>query len=205
MSHSKVNHIKPLSENKFLSLYDVTYTNKMNKEKHWMLASRKENSLLQDQYFNGKEEKIDAVVIVAWHKTFEKLVLIRQFRVPLNDYIYELPAGLVDPNEDRELTLKRELKEETGLDFVKISCKLGHSKLYLSPGMTDESVALTYCLCEGEVSGAYLEEDEDLEVVLVSQEEAKEILGSNHKLDIKVFLVLQSFATLGEKIFDLAE
>ena len=44
--------------------------------------------------------------------------LVKEFRVPINKYIYELPAGLVDSDDENfESAVKRELKEETGLDI----------------------------------------------------------------------------------------
>lgn len=42
------------------------------------------------------------------------LILITQFRPPVNSYCLEFPAGLVDPGEAVETTAARELKEETG-------------------------------------------------------------------------------------------
>ena len=69
--------------------------------------------------------------------------------------------------------------------------------------MTDESAAFVYCICEGEVSNKYLEDDEDIEAILVSQEEAKTIIKNNDvPMDIRVYLALQSFALLGEKMFE---
>jgi len=68
--------------------------------------------------------------------------------------------------------------------------------------MTDESLALVYCTCEGEISDEHLEDDECIEAMLVSQEEAKELIQSNDKFDIKCFLILQSFALIGEKLFE---
>lgn len=44
----------------------------------------------------------------------EKIVLVRQYRYPINKYIYELPAGLIDEGETSEQTAIREMKEETG-------------------------------------------------------------------------------------------
>jgi ADP-ribose pyrophosphatase len=67
--------------------------------------------------------------------------------------------------------------------------------------MTDESLALVYCTCEGEISDEHLEDDECIEAILVSQEEAKKLIRSKEKFDIKCFLLLQSFALLGEKLF----
>ena len=74
-------------------------------------------------------------------------------------------------------------------------------KVYVSAGMTDESLAFVYCTCEGEISDEHLEDDECIEAMLVSQEEAIELVQSREKFDIKCFLVLQSFALLGEKLF----
>lgn len=50
----------------------------------------------------------NAVVIIA--KVKDSLVVIKEFRVPLNDYEWGLPAGLIDPGEDVKDCVKRELK-----------------------------------------------------------------------------------------------
>ena len=59
--------------------------------------------------------------------------------------------------------------------------------------MKDESVALVKCTCDGVVSTDNLEDDEDLEVILVSKEEAKKLIKSNVKIDVKSYLALQNF------------
>lgn len=193
MGGSKLEKLTALAETKYLSLYNGEYTNKAGNLKSWIIASRKSFQTLKEQYWGGREEKVDAVLIAAIHKSSGKLVLVRQFRVPVNDYIYEIPAGLVDGNEEIPIAVKRELKEETGLDLLEINEEASKSKVYMSPGMTDESVAFVFCTCEGTVNEEYLEEDEDLECILVSREEAVELLNSQAKMDMKVFLVLKSF------------
>ena len=199
--NNKVKNIETLAETKFLSLYNANYTNKSGNEKTWTIATRKDKKTLEEQFFNGKEDKVDAVVILAYHKDKKKLVAIRQFRIPLNNYVYELPAGLIDNNDDIIPTVKRELKEETGLDLEEvIEDKIGQ-KLYLSPGMTDESVALVYCTCSGKISNENLEEDEDIETILLSKEEAIKILNSGERCDIKFFMALQLFIQMGEELF----
>jgi ADP-ribose pyrophosphatase len=198
--NTKIKTIKPLAETKYLSLYDAEYTNKNGNSKHWMIASRKNSKALNAQIFEGKEEKIDAVVIAALHRPSNKLIMVKQFRVPVNDYLYELPAGLLDENETVHDALERELMEETGLKLLSIDETKRTLPVYVSGGMTDESIALIYCLCEGTPSMENLEEDEDLEVILISQEEARELINEDVKFDVKAFLVLQSFAELGEKL-----
>ena len=199
----KIKEIKTLVETKFISLYDIKYLNKNNQEKSWTVASRKSKDILEGIYLENKKDKLDAVIICAYHKQQNKLVIIKEFRVPINKYIYELPAGLVDSDDDNfEETVIRELKEETGLNVIEIKKDLSSNQVYLSPGMTDESAAFVYCICDGEVSKDYLEDDEDIEAILISQDEAKDILkNSSTPLDIRVYLALQSFALMGEKMF----
>ena len=201
LENSKIKGLKPLVETDFVSLYDVEYKNKKGQEKHWMVSSRKSKEELEKVYLENNEDKIDAVVICALHKAQNKLVLINQYRVPINKYIYELPAGLVDNNEDIETSVRRELKEETGLDLISINKINSKDKLYLSPGMTDESVAFVYCLCDGEITDKYQEDDEDIKAMLISKEEAKNILENEESIDIKAYLMLQIFEKLGESLF----
>lgn len=198
---NKVENLETLAQTKFLSLYNANYTNKGGNKKTWTIATRKTKEALEEQFFSGKEDKVDAVVILAYHKEERKLVAIRQFRIPLNNYVYELPAGLIDNNDDIISTVKRELKEETGLDLEEVTEEKIGQKLYLSPGMTDESVSLVYCTCSGKVSDENLEEDEDIETVLLSREDAIKILNSGERCDIKFFMALQSFIQMGEEIF----
>ncbi len=198
---NKVENLETLAQTKFLSLYNANYTNKGGNKKTWTIATRKTKEALEEQFFSGKEDKVDAVVILAYHKEERKLVAIRQFRIPLNNYVYELPAGLIDNNDDIISTVKRELKEETGLDLEEVMKEKIGQKLYLSPGMTDESVSLVYCTCSGKVSDENLEEDEDIETVLLSREDAIKILNSGERCDIKFFMALQNFIQMGEEIF----
>jgi len=191
---NRIKSIITLSQTKFLNFYHVIYENKLGQEKIWFIASRKSEEIIKKQYFEGQEDKVDAVLLAAIHEETQKLVMVRQYRIPLNDYIYELPAGLVDGEEDYRASVARELKEETGLELIAINEKRSRMKAYLSPGMTDESVAMVYCTCRGELSKEYLEADEDIEPLLVSKEEAKVLLDSNARMDVKAFIILQQFA-----------
>ncbi|MGM9934997.1 MAG: NUDIX hydrolase [Clostridium sp.] len=200
MKQSKVTNLKALTKTRFLSMYEAEYENKVGNKKSWMIATRKSEEFLNDKFFKNKKDEDDAVVIAAFHKPTNKIVLVKQFRIPVNDFVYELTAGLIDEGEDFKTSVKRELKEETGLDLVEIISN--KSKLYLSPGMTDECVNLVYCTCEGELSTDNMEDDECIEPILISRDEAKEIINGNSLMDIKCHLVLQNFIIFGEKLFD---
>lgn len=193
MEKNRIKELITLNQTKFLNFYHAIYENKKGEKRNWFIASRKNEMAMRAQALEGKEDKVDAVLIVARHEEKDKLVLIKQYRVPLNDYLYELPAGLIDEGEDYKVSVSRELKEETGLDLIAIDEKASVGKAYLSAGMTDESVALVYCSCKGNLSKAYMEADEDIEPMLVSKEEAKEILKSGNKIDIKAYMALQAF------------
>jgi ADP-ribose pyrophosphatase len=66
-----------------------------------------------------------------------RILLARQFRLPANDFLWEIPAGRIDPGETPLQAAKRELKEETGLT-AKRWTKL--FRLYMTPGFVDEQM-----------------------------------------------------------------
>ena len=72
-----------------------------------------------------------------------------------------------------ETLLEAEQEVEGDIAIIEevIEDKIGQ-KLYLSPGMTDESVSLVYCTCSGKISDENLEDDEDIETILLSKEDA---------------------------------
>ncbi|MBS5949211.1 MAG: NUDIX hydrolase [Clostridium sp.] len=193
MSKVKVKNIEKLADTKYLKLYSANYINKKGTLRNWTIASRKSIEDLNNKFFDNGEDKPDAVVIIAKHIEEDKLVLIKQFRVPINDYVIELPAGLIDKGESFIETVERELKEETGLDLVKLDEKKTNKKVYVSVGMTDESISLVYCSCSGEPSNENLEDDEDIEVILVSKEEAKELLKTEKNIDVKALLAIENY------------
>ncbi|MGD8251830.1 MAG: NUDIX hydrolase [Desulfobacterales bacterium] len=118
-----------------LSLFGTNYQDRLGSKKQWVFASRNDPPKLT----SGRFDRPDAVVIAATHAERRAVVVIEEFRVPLGGYQYGFPAGLVDPGETIEDAAVRELKEETGLDLVRIS-KIS-PPIYSSSGMTDESIS----------------------------------------------------------------
>jgi ADP-ribose pyrophosphatase len=66
-----------------------------------------------------------------------QILLIKQYRYAANGFLYELPAGRLDPDEDPVDCARRELREETG-------CSANHVEfmytMYTTPGFTDEKI-----------------------------------------------------------------
>lgn len=195
----KITKLRNLFATPFLSLYEATYNDKKNNERKWIICSRKNTTTLMKQYFENEPIKPDAASIVAYHEEEDKIVIIKQFRIPLNDYIYELPAGLIDEGETVESTVERELKEETGLTMTNLKYT---RKCFLTCGMTDESTMLSFCTCKGKLTDEFTHDSEDIQAMLLSREEAKELLlQDNINMTLGVTSILTSFVKLGGEMF----
>lgn len=111
----------------------------------------------------------------------DKVILVKQYRKPLETAIYEIPAGKLDAGEDPLCCAKRELSEETGLEAERFTY-LGF--IYPSPGFTDEvtHVYLATGLSQGEV---HPDEDEYLEIEAVSFDRVMEMIEKNKINDAK--------------------
>ncbi len=118
---------------KFINRYDITYETVDNKEKVYEMISRKKeiNSIEDLQGTNP-----DAVVIACTDESGEHIILNREFRLAVGDWVYNFPAGLIDPGETYEQSAKRELWEETGLELYEINDFLGTS--YSAVGFSNE-------------------------------------------------------------------
>ena len=181
-----------LTNLKWLNMFDVDYVDQDGRHRSWQIASRSK----APKCITGQFNMPDAVVIVPFHTADNKVVIIQDYRVPLADYEYGFPAGLIDPGETIEQTTRRELQEETGLivtRFLKIS-----APVYSSAGMTDESVAMVYVECNGQPSTAGNTSSELIEVQLVSRTQASRMCENpTLKFDVKAWLVLVRFSEKG--------
>jgi len=188
----KITGYKKITHKKWLNLFEVEYRDKNNQPKTWEVVSRKAVPKCISDVFDPP----DAVVIVPFHRGEKKLVVIREYRVALGGYEYALPAGLIDQGESIETASRRELKEETGLELVEIHKK--SPTLFGTAGMTDENFCMVYCDCEGTVSASGNEGTETIETLLVSPQDAGDLLNDGEtKYDVKLWLVLSRFQENG--------
>lgn len=104
-----------------------------------------------------------------------KIVTIRQYRHAFEDFLYELPAGVIDEGETPEETAIRELYEETGFKAEKaeyLGC------FYPSPGATDEVIYLFSAECT-EHKTQHLEKSEQIDVCVMEEDEFADKIMEN--------------------------
>ena len=191
---NKLLKLEKITDTKWFNLFHLKYRNVKNKIVSWYFASRR-------QKFDENSDTPDAIVIVPLKKNDGedgeyKLVLIKEFRPPVFDYVYSVPAGLLAKNETIENCVKRELKEETGLEFEKLLYK--SPLCYSAPGIVDESCIINFVEASGELSNEGQEEAEDVKPFYVGMKEIKELLSSSKKMDMKCWAILYNFYNLGE-------
>lgn len=183
----KINGATKLTNSRFLNLYELDVQHRNGAASKYHVASRAKSA--SDIRAVSHDYNPDAVAILSMYDN--KLVLIKQYRYPVGDYIYELPAGLIDDGEDVISAAKREMFEETGLEFVP-----GHQvlnrPLFSSPGMTDETCAIVVGQCYGTPTNINQEDSEDIQVVLVDVEEAMRILNEE-LVDMRTAMAVVSF------------
>lgn len=144
----KKENIETLFETKFIKVYDLKPNGK-----HYFNATRREKddlvAIKSDEEFKAMlPDAVSLVVVVNTKDDEPRLLLSKEFRYPAGQFLLSVPAGLIDP-EDKEMedalfvTAKRELLEETGIEFSD-NDEIGviNPFLFSTPGMTDESNAL---------------------------------------------------------------
>lgn len=141
-----------------------------------------------------------SVVILAVDTSTSKrdpaIVLVRQYRHAAGEYLYEVPAGKMEPGEDRLLAAKRELMEETGYTARKWT-KL--TRYFASPGFLGEwmQVFLAEDLAPGPSAP---DDDESLELLRVPLSELLRLMDRGQVQDGKTLISVLSYArSLGRK------
>ena len=110
-----------------------------------------------------------------------KIMFVKQYRYTIKDYLYELPAGKIDSNENPNVTIVRELEEEVGIKATKVE-SLG--RIVLSPGFSNEYIYLYY-VDEYEKSNVNFDEDEELEYFEFTIDEVLEMIKNGVIYDAK--------------------
>ncbi|MBS4173351.1 NUDIX hydrolase [Bacillus sp. FJAT-49736] len=143
---------------------------------------------------NGKLAKREiikhpgAVAILAMTPE-NKIILVEQFRKPMDRALVEIPAGKLEPGEKPEITAVRELEEETGYACDELQLI---NSFYTSPGFADELIHLYFAKGLKKVENPKsADEDEFVELLEVTLDEAVQLIQEQKIYDAKTAYAIQ--------------
>ncbi|MCL4383746.1 NUDIX hydrolase [Candidatus Marsarchaeota archaeon] len=113
------------------------------------------------------------VIILAIYE--KKIAMIKQYRPSIKKYIFELPAGTLEKNEDPKIRAKKELKEETGLITDKVKFLF---KSYPTPGVSNE-MHYFFLAFPNKKQKQELEKHEVIKLEFISFEQIKQMIKNN--------------------------
>jgi len=179
-----------IKEGSWLDIHSTKFEN-LGKEGTWTWVSRKGNT---------PAVVIAAIILDDDNRTpfkNNKLIVTKEYRIPLFGYEYALPAGLMDKDESIEETTKRELLEETGYsvkNIISIS-----PFVYSSSGLTNESISIVMVeVDKNKRESQRLESTEDITVFSLNKREIRELMNKAKQKQImisaKAWLIYDHFS-----------
>ncbi len=115
-----------------------------------------------------------------------KVILVEQYRAPINSWILEIPAGKVEPGESPEETARRELEEEIGYKAEQLEKMIS---IYTTPGYSDEILHM-YVAKNLKYVGAKPEDYEVLKPIALTLDEALHRVLLSPIVDAKTLVAL---------------
>ncbi len=187
----------------WINKYVLTYTMPDGSSYEYESVSRKSPEAYREaleRNARGERPKSDAVCIVPELPNGD-LLLIREFRYPVNAWCVALPAGLVDAGEDIAQAVDRELSEETGFRLRRDVPDPVHPLPqggYSSVGMGEENVRVVFAQVE-RVGEAHPEENEFVEAFTLPRAEVRAFLDAcAEPIGMRAQLVLELVAAQHE-------
>ena len=142
---------------------------------------------------NGRTVTLDIVrhrgsVVLIPQPSRGEVILVRQYRYAIGKWIWELPAGTLDPGESARAAARRECAEEIGLSPRRVE-KLG--EFYPTPGFCDEVMIFYRCSgLERPKRPAALDPDEQLEPRAFSLAQVRQLIKRRQVVDMKTIVGL---------------
>lgn len=176
MKKITIQNVSTFYQDDYVLLNKASYLTKNQKENSWAYIKRKNNT--------------KASVIIPLIFETQEIVLLKQFRIPVNQNVIEFPAGLIEKGENPALAGLRELEEETGYQGKVLSLS---PLLSTGAGITSETIYLLLVEIIGLPKAQQLEESEEIEVLKIPLQKAHEVLKGLSKtclIDAKVWTLL---------------
>jgi ADP-ribose pyrophosphatase len=157
---------------------------------HWKILSSKYIS--QHRYFTARVDKCEMpdgniveeyyvvelpVTVCALAVTEDgRAVIVKQYRHPIKETLYEIPGGFIDAGENPQQAVARELLEETGYEFSSI---YPVGQIAANPGVLQSITHLFLATGGKKIAGQSLDHNEEIEVLLMPLEEVRAMLHRN--------------------------
>lgn len=179
-----------LTNTKWLNLYEVDYE-KDGKIYDMYFASRRKEGNLD---LENPNKIINDGSIVAPILNGDTLIMVKQYRPITDTYEIEFPAGLSKIGETPEECARRELKEETNLDIVSLSCIL--PPRHSATGLTDERTTIYVANVKGDINTYGLEESEELDLLTVNIKDIPRFVANNNVCQRDSMIALYVYADI---------
>jgi ADP-ribose pyrophosphatase len=199
MEHPELKDIK-LLDSGWLNKYILTFTMPDGSEKTYETISRKKPADYERELRRSPDTPpaIDAVSIIPTTDD-GKIILIKEFRYPLNSWCFGMPAGLLEKGEAVETCVERELREETGYAVKRRAdgspmLRILPQPSFTSNGMTEECLAIVRAQVE-KVGEQETEPSEFIEVYPLDIADIPRFLEENRiPIGARAQFVLESYA-----------
>ena len=196
---SEIKSIQQKTRNRFLNYYELEAVHRDGSVSPYYMASRAKDA--NHLKAVTRENKPDGVILYGvYGEAKDRVVLIRQYRYPLGDYVYEFPAGLVEECEGMAAAGIREMYEETGLVFTPVDAGSYSRPFFTTIGMTDESCGTVFGYCSGEPTSVHEEASEEIQVILADRAEARRILREENVAIMCAYMLMHFIASEGDPL-----
>ncbi len=196
---SRIGSIRQQTRNRFLNFFTLEAIHRDGRSSEYYLASRAKD-VSQLKAVTG-ENKPDGVILYGvYGPEKDKIVLIRQYRFPIGGFVYEFPAGLVEPGEDMVSAGIREMYEETGLTFSPKESGSYSRPFFTTVGMTDESCGTVFGYCSGTPTNCHEEDSEEIQVVIADRAECRRILKEENVAIMCAYMLMHFIASEGDPL-----
>ena len=201
---SEIRIIQQKTHNRFLNYYELEAVHRDGSISPYYMTSRaKDASQLKAVTHQNRPDGV--ILYGVYGEAQDRVVLIRQYRYPLGDYVYEFPAGLVEEGEEMGAAGVREMYEETGLTFTPVDAGCYSRPFFTTVGMTDESCGMVFGYCSGTPTSIHEEASEEIQVILADRGEAKRILREENVAIMCAYMLMHFIASEGDPLAFIKE
>ena len=188
------------SQHRFLNLFCMDVRHRNGEASEYYVASRaKSEDDLKAVTHRNDPDGVSIYSVYGEQK--DRVVLVRQYRYPLGDSVYEFPAGLVEPGEAMTDAAVREFHEETGLHLKVVLADDMYTKpRFTTVGMTDEACGMVYGYASGVPDNRFEESSEDIQVVLADKKEVRRILKEENVAMMCAYMLLHFLKSEGDPL-----